>query len=222
MVLLALIGAVTALYGFLSGLVQTDVKSSLMFSTTAQVGLMFLACGLGWFTLAAWYMALHAAWRAYQFLHAPALMHLIDRPARPVANWLARCPTLYTAALQRFWLDPLSDAVCVRPLRVMARDVQAFDDRIVNRMVGLPGASGVFSTQGTHRIGHARGMAGRLLQWFSAASHWFEEHLVLRGGGEGLLNVLGRLGRVVNTLDELLSQPRYLLLMIAITFVVIL
>lgn len=214
MILLAVLGALTALYGFVAGLAQTDVKSSLMFSTTAQVGLMFLACGLGWFTLAAWYLALHAIWRAYQFLHAPALMHAAVRPARPVASWLARCPRLYSAALQRFWLDNLADAVAQRPLRVMARDVQAFDERIVNRMIGQPDA--------LLGIGQARGMAGRLLQWLAAASHWFEESLVLRSGGEGLLNLLSRLGRVVEKIEHLLSQPRYLVLMIVVTFVVIL
>ena len=49
--LLVLLGALTALYGFIGSLVQSDVKTALMFSTTAQVGLMFLACGLGWFEL---------------------------------------------------------------------------------------------------------------------------------------------------------------------------
>ncbi|WP_103918631.1 proton-conducting transporter transmembrane domain-containing protein [Candidatus Venteria ishoeyi] len=226
MILLAVLGALTALYGFLSGLVQTDVKSSLMFSTTGQVGVMFLLCGLGYFTLAAWYLALHAIWRAYQFLHAPALMHLVSRPARPVPAWMQRCPKLYIAALQRFWLDSFADAVWVRPLSLMARDVQAFDDRIVNRMVGLPGATGVYPTLSGHqsdqRIGHARGMAGRLLQWVAAWSYWFEEQLILRGGGEGLLSVLNRLGKSFDKLDYLLSQPRYLLLMVVVTFAVIL
>ena len=89
MAYLALLGALTALYGWLAGLVQTDVKSSLIFATTTQVGLMFLACGLGWFELAAWHLGLHAAWRAWQFLLAPSYMHLATGKARPVPAWLA-------------------------------------------------------------------------------------------------------------------------------------
>ncbi|MDH5484272.1 MAG: proton-conducting transporter membrane subunit [Gammaproteobacteria bacterium] len=50
--LLAMIGLITALYGFFSGLVQTDVKSSLMLSVVSQLGLMLFLCGIGLFTLA--------------------------------------------------------------------------------------------------------------------------------------------------------------------------
>ncbi|MGD8931379.1 MAG: proton-conducting transporter membrane subunit, partial [Chromatiales bacterium] len=42
MALLVLFGLLTALYAYLVSLVQSDVKSMLMFSTTAQVGLMFV------------------------------------------------------------------------------------------------------------------------------------------------------------------------------------
>lgn len=43
LVLLGVVGVLTALYGWFSGLVQTDIKSALIFSTTAQLGLMLLA-----------------------------------------------------------------------------------------------------------------------------------------------------------------------------------
>jgi NADH:ubiquinone oxidoreductase subunit 5 (subunit L)/multisubunit Na+/H+ antiporter MnhA subunit len=51
--LLAVVGLTTALYGGLCALVQSDVKSALIFSVVAQVGLMFFCCGLGLFWLAA-------------------------------------------------------------------------------------------------------------------------------------------------------------------------
>jgi NADH:ubiquinone oxidoreductase subunit 5 (subunit L)/multisubunit Na+/H+ antiporter MnhA subunit len=87
--LLAVVGLATAVYGGLCALVQSDVKSALVFSTVTQVGLMFvLCCGLGLFWLAAGYAGLHAAWRAYQFLLAPAYMHLGVARRRPVPRWL--------------------------------------------------------------------------------------------------------------------------------------
>ena len=58
-------------------------ERALMFSTTTQVGLMVLWCGLGWFELATAHLILHALWRAYQFLHAPALMHWTMPPRGP-------------------------------------------------------------------------------------------------------------------------------------------
>ncbi len=233
MVVMTVIGLLTAIYGYLSGLVQTDVKSSLMFSTTAQVGLMFLFCGLGWFQLAAWHLALHASWRAYQFLHAPALAQMVNRPARPVPVWLARRSGLHAAAVQRFWLDQLADWLLVRPTRSLAQELQDFDQRVVNRMVGLPDQAGVVSSlaqweaqkqaRGAMRedIGQGRGLAGRLLQRIAALLHWFEEHLVLKGGGEGLERAIKLLGGYLTHVEYLLGQPRYLLLMIMATFVVI-
>ena len=236
--LLVLVGGLTALYGFLGGLVQSDIKSVLMFSTTAQVGLMFLACGLGWFELAAWHLVLHAAWRAFQFLSAPALMHLMHRPTRPVPAWLGRRRWLFTAALQRFWLDHLADWLLVRPSQALARDVRAFDEHVVNRMVGLPASISLVSSLAqweqrkqrkggvldgdTGDVGRARGAAGHLMEWIAGGLQWFEERLVLRGGEQGLQALIQRLGTYLTEVERLLSHPRYLLLVILATFVVIL
>jgi len=230
--LVALLGLATALYGWLSGLTQTDVKSSLMFATTTQVGLMFLECGLGWFDLAAWHLVLHAIWRAYQFLHAPALMHLTNRPARPVPSWLRKRTRLFTAALQRFWLDPASDWLLVCPTERLARDIQAFDDEVLNRLVGLPDQESALSSlvEWEERKGgepatitaHARGLLGSVLAWLANLLYWFEERMVLQGGGEGLHKGLQFLGSYLLQIEELLSRPRYLLLLIMATLVVIL
>ncbi len=224
MLLLILVGLLSALYGWLCALVQTDVKSSLMFSTTAQIGLMLMACGLGWFELAKWYLLLHASLRAYQFLHAPALMHLVSANPRPVPGWLANNAWLYNAALRRFWLDPISDAVLVKPTCSLATDLQNFDERVVNRMVGLPMASRGAET-GSHDspglIGQGRGVVGRLMESLARALHWFEEHLILKGGGEGLIAGIQHVGKYIQQVEILLSQPRYLILVIAVTFVVI-
>lgn len=232
MPLVALLGLATALYGWLSGLTQTDVKSSLMFATTTQVGLMVLACGLGWFHLAAWHLALHAVWRAYQFLSAPALMHLTTRPPRPLPAWLRRLGRLHTAALQRFWLDPAADWLLVQPTRQLARDIQAFDDEVVNRLVGLPAQASAVSSladweerkEGAPAEGatQARGLLGTALESLANLLYWFEEHLVLRGGGEGLKRGLQLLGGYLQQIEALLSRPRYLMLLIMATLVVIL
>ncbi|MCP5313337.1 MAG: hypothetical protein H6955_07260 [Chromatiaceae bacterium] len=233
--LIAALGLSTALYGWLSGLVQSDVKSSLMSSTTAQVGLMFLWCGLGWPALAAWHLALHALWRAYQFLHAPSLMHRVSRTARPVPAWLAERRGLYHAAQQRFWLDPLADWLLVRPTRALARDVQAFDEQVVTRAIGLPAQTSTLSSLAEFEarrrgfvnlaeggIVQGSGILGRILEWTATVLHWVEVRLVLRGGGEGLYAMIRRIGVHAERIEQLLSQPRYLVLLIMATFVVIL
>lgn len=233
MPLVALTGLTTALYGWLVGLTRADVKSGLMSSTTAQVGLMTLWCGLGWFDLAAVHLVLHALWRAYQFLHAPALMHWMDAPVKPLGGWLGRRRWLFTAALQGFWLDPISDWLLVRPTRQIAADVRAFDELVLKPLVGLPGeegplsdtpASGAQETRplAARRLTQGVGLLGGLMAWLADRLHWFEERLVLQGGGGRLRAVLAGLVEVVNRAEDLLGRPRYLVLLILATFVVIL
>ncbi len=223
--ILVIVGGITAIYGWLSALVQTDVKSSLMFSTTAQVGLMFVECGLGWFELAAWHLTAHAIWRSWQFLSSPDLMFMVHRPAREVAPWLRSRTFLYTAALQRFWLDHLADWFLIRPTRSLAKEVRDFDEKVINRMIGLPtepaGLPGVQQQRWIENIGKGRGLTGKLMEMVASAFEWFEERLILQGGGEGLLKMLHHLGGYMLTIEKLLSQPRYLVVLVAVTFVVI-
>ncbi|MCP5417957.1 MAG: hypothetical protein H6965_12770 [Chromatiaceae bacterium] len=232
LILLGLLGLLTALYGWLVGLVQSDIKSALIFSTIAQVGLMFLECASGWFDLAAWHLVLHAIWRSYQFLHAPALLQLVDGPGRRTPAWLRSRSRVYGAATQRFWLDSIADWLLLLPTRSLAQDLQDFDQRVVTRMVGLPDQAGHLNSlarwearrqgQGVDReVGRGRGMAGRLLAWLATLLYWFEEHLVLQGAGEGLRQTLDLIGGYLKQAEDLLSEPRYLLLLIMLTFVVI-
>ncbi len=212
--LLAALGLLTVLYGALSGLTQTDVKSALMFATTTQVGLMVLECGLGWFDVAAWHLALHAAWRAWQFLLAPSYMHLAGE-ARPVPAWLAGRQRLYTAALQRFWLEQAGDWLLARPTRGLGRDVSAFDQQVLDPLLGSPGAP-----VGPVVRGH--GGAGRVLEAVAERLARIEQHLLFQGSGGRLGQALIRVGHYLQAVEALLERPRYLLLLIMATFAVIL
>jgi NADH-quinone oxidoreductase subunit M len=161
--LLAVVGLATAVYGSLCALVQSDVKSALIFSTVTQVGLMFFCCGLGLFWLAACYSGLHAAWRAYQFLLAPAYMHLVRRPARPVPRWLAAQRWWYTAALQRFWIEPLANSLLTRPTLALGRDVRALDERFIDPLVGAPRDDERCRRDRGDELIRGHGLAGRAL-----------------------------------------------------------
>jgi hypothetical protein len=190
---------------------------------------------MGWFTLAAWHLGLHAVWRLFQFLTSPALVNQIDHPTPPPALWLTRWRWLHNAALQRFWLDALTDALLVRPTISMAKDVQFFDEQVVTRVIGLPVYSRSVSSltqweamqkrRSTDRVGmvgQGTGLAGKFISWLANMLYWFESHLVLRGGGEGLLKNLHRIGGVLERIEQLLSTPRYLIVLVVATFVVIL
>jgi hypothetical protein len=136
---MAVVGLSTALYGFFVGLTQTDVKSSLFYATSGQLGLMFLECGLGFWQLASWHLCAHAIVRGYQVLTAPSLMHFIlGNPIKPVSREFGRMRWAYTASLQRWWIDPIIDWALVKPVRKLAHDLAYFDDHVVDRAMGIP------------------------------------------------------------------------------------
>jgi len=224
MVYLAIIGAATALYGWLAGLTQTDVKSSLLFAATTQVGLMFLACGLGWFELAAWHMALHTVWRAYQFLLAPSYMHLVNEKARPAPAWLAKRQWLYTAALQRFWLEHAAHSTVIRPTVAVGHDLRDFDDNVLSHLVGMPERrrAGEESAAGEDDVIRGHGLAGAFLVWTAERLNRFEANLATQHGGGPLTRAMRVVGDYLLVFEALLERPRYLILAIAATFIVIL
>ena len=74
LMVIAIVGALTAVYGGLVGLVVTDIKGILAFSTTTQLGLMFLACGLGAYAVAIFHLVAHAFLKSFLFLTAPSIL----------------------------------------------------------------------------------------------------------------------------------------------------
>lgn len=224
MVVVAVVGLATTVYASLVAPTQTDVKSALVFSTLAQTGLMFVAIGLGWFTLAAWHLVLHAAWRAYQFLLAPSILELAgnggaEPPAIAGAGWL------HAAAMHRGWLDELAQTSVVRPLRAVADDARELEDRLLAPLAGAPAAGSVGANSGQdgdRPIIDSPGIVGHTL--FAIAEHLqrFEARLLLRREKGGTPPLLHAAGQYLLTIERLLEQPRYLLVAVAITFVVIL
>jgi NADH:ubiquinone oxidoreductase subunit 5 (subunit L)/multisubunit Na+/H+ antiporter MnhA subunit len=223
MALIAIAGLMTALYGYLCALVQSDVKSALIFSTLTQVGLMFVACGLGFFELATWHLCLHAAWRAYQFLLAPSYMHLVGQPARPAPHWLVNRPWLYTAALQRFWIESLAHSLLTRPTLGLGRDVRVLDEQVIDRVIGVPLDDAPDDTRDTSAddLVRGHGLAGRLLFKVSDILQQVETRLLL-SGRDVLQQRLRRAGEYMEAIERLIEHPRYLMLMVMATFVVIL
>jgi NADH:ubiquinone oxidoreductase subunit 5 (subunit L)/multisubunit Na+/H+ antiporter MnhA subunit len=68
LMLTLVIGALTALYGGLTMLVQTDIKRSLAYSTVGQMGFMMMQCGLGAFSAAIVHLIAHSLFKASLFL----------------------------------------------------------------------------------------------------------------------------------------------------------
>jgi NAD(P)H-quinone oxidoreductase subunit 5 len=67
-----MLGGFTALFGGLVMLTQSAVKTSLAWSTVAQMGFMILQCGLALFPLALLHIVAHSLYKAHAFLASGA------------------------------------------------------------------------------------------------------------------------------------------------------
>jgi NADH-quinone oxidoreductase subunit L len=74
----ALIGAVTALVAATIGIVQTDIKRVLAYSTMSQIGYMFLGVGLGAYAAGFYHLLAHAFFKALLFLGAGNVIHAMN------------------------------------------------------------------------------------------------------------------------------------------------
>ena len=75
MVIVAIVGCATAFFAATIGLVQTDIKKVLAYSTVSQLGYMFLACGVGAFSAGIFHLMTHAFFKALLFLAAGCVIH---------------------------------------------------------------------------------------------------------------------------------------------------
>jgi NADH-quinone oxidoreductase subunit L len=73
----AIVGCATAFFAATIGLVQTDIKRVLAYSTISQLGYMFLACGVGAFAAGIFHLMTHAFFKALLFLAAGSVIHAI-------------------------------------------------------------------------------------------------------------------------------------------------
>ena len=71
----AVVGAVTALFAATIGITQTDIKRVLAYSTISQLGYMFLACGVAAYSAGIFHLMTHAFFKALLFLGAGSVIH---------------------------------------------------------------------------------------------------------------------------------------------------
>ena len=73
----AIIGATTAFFAATVGLVQTDIKRVVAYSTCSQLGYMFAAEGVGAYNAGIFHLFTHASFKALLFLGAGAVIHTL-------------------------------------------------------------------------------------------------------------------------------------------------
>jgi NADH-quinone oxidoreductase subunit L len=74
----AIVGLATSIFAALIGLRQNDIKKVLAYSTVSQLGLMFLALGVGAYTGAMFHLTTHAFFKALLFLGSGSVIHAMS------------------------------------------------------------------------------------------------------------------------------------------------
>ena len=111
--IIAIVGAITALVAATIGLAQNDIKKVLAYSTVSQLGLMFLALGLGAYNVAVFHVITHAFFKACLFLGSGSVIHALHgeqdmrkmgglKKAMPITFWTMLISTLAIAGIFPF------------------------------------------------------------------------------------------------------------------------
>jgi NADH-quinone oxidoreductase subunit L len=75
LMVVAIIGTLTALFAATIGIAQTDIKKVLAYSTISQLGYMFMGCGVGAFSAGIFHLMTHAFFKGLLFLAAGSVIH---------------------------------------------------------------------------------------------------------------------------------------------------
>ncbi|MBZ0251861.1 MAG: NADH-quinone oxidoreductase subunit L, partial [Candidatus Methylomirabilis sp.] len=110
LLVIACVGAATALFAATIGLVQNDIKRVLAYSTVSQLGYMFLALGVGAFSAGIFHLFTHAFFKACLFLGSGSVIHAMGgeqdmrkmgglRPHMPMTYWTFLVSTVAIAGI---------------------------------------------------------------------------------------------------------------------------
>lgn len=101
LIVIAIVGATTAIFAATSGIVQHDIKRVIAYSTASQIGYLFMSLGLGQYNLALYHLANHATFKALLFMAAGAVIHAIadQQDMRRYGGLMTALPFVYSSLL---------------------------------------------------------------------------------------------------------------------------
>ena len=105
MMIVAVVGAATAIFAATIAIAQNDIKKVLAYSTVSQLGYMFLACGVGAYTIAIFHVMTHAFFKALLFLGSGSVIHGMhhEQDMRKMGNLKKYMPITW-ATMATGWL----------------------------------------------------------------------------------------------------------------------
>jgi NADH-quinone oxidoreductase subunit L len=139
LMVVAIVGTLTAIFAATIGMVQTDIKRVLAYSTISQLGYMFMACGVAAFSAGVFHLMTHAFFKALLFLAAGSVIHAIggEQDMRKMGGLRKHIPwTFWTMTIATF------------------------------AIAGMPGTSGFFSKDEILWNAYTSPYGGSLVYWF--------------------------------------------------------
>ncbi len=97
LMVVTLVGAITAFFAATVGLVQNDIKRVIAYSTCSQLGYMFVALGVGAYGAAVFHLFTHAFFKALLFLGSGSVIHAMsdEQDMRKMGGIRKLIPTTY-------------------------------------------------------------------------------------------------------------------------------
>src|SRR5271165_2029833 len=94
---IAAVGALTAFFAATVAIAQTDIKKVLAYSTISQLGFMFVALGVGAYSVAIFHLYTHAFFKACLFLCAGSVIHALggEQDLRKMGGLARRIPVTF-------------------------------------------------------------------------------------------------------------------------------
>ena len=146
---IVVLGLTTAVFAYLVGIVQTDIKAALSFASLSQVGIIVAEIGLGFRYVALVHLLGHACLRTLQFVRAPSLLHDYHTIENAIGRHLPRAGTLwdrwprgrdlgwlYRLSLERGYLDRALIQYVVAPFVRAFRWCDALERRWTDFVTG--------------------------------------------------------------------------------------
>jgi NADH-ubiquinone oxidoreductase chain 5 len=101
LVIITILGAMTAFFAATTGLLQNDLKRVIAYSTCSQLGYMIFACGLSNYSVGIFHLANHAFFKALLFLGAGSVIHAVadEQDMRKMGGLRKLVPFTYSVML---------------------------------------------------------------------------------------------------------------------------
>ena len=186
MAVVAGVGAVTALFAGTIGMAQNDIKKVLAYSTVSQLGFMFLAVGVGAFSVGIFHLFTHAFFKACLFLGSGSVILAMghEQDIRKMGGLWSKmkvtCATFVVSSIAIAGIPPLAGFFSKDAILENAALTHAFDGTWLEGWypwaLFVIGAVAAFCT--------AYYMTRLVVKTFFGRPHWQQAH-AFSGGGAG-------------------------------------